>query len=116
MLLSATVTGHKSKVLMFSDISRAYIHARTTSDIRRSCVRRTRPSQKTSNRWEMLTESMYGTGAAGHDWQSEVARRMTNVEFNQGKASPRVFWHRQRDIKALVQGDDFVPSGEESGT
>ena len=35
MLLSATVTGHKSKVLMFSDISRAYIHARTTSDIRR---------------------------------------------------------------------------------
>ena len=45
----------------------------------------------------MLTESMYGTGAAGHDWQSEVARRMTNVEFNQGKASPRVFWHRQRE-------------------
>ena len=29
MLLSATVTGNKIKVLLFNDISRAYIHERT---------------------------------------------------------------------------------------
>ena len=33
ILLSATVTGNKPKALMFNDISRAYMHARTTSDI-----------------------------------------------------------------------------------
>ena len=33
MLLSATVTGDKLKVLMFNDISRAYMYARTASDI-----------------------------------------------------------------------------------
>ena len=33
MMLSATVTGNKPKALMFNDISRAYMHARTASDI-----------------------------------------------------------------------------------
>ena len=33
MLLSATVTGNKPKPLMLNDISRAYMYARTLSDI-----------------------------------------------------------------------------------
>ena len=37
---------------------------------------------------------------------------MTDLGFKQGKASPCVLWHRQRDAKALVHGDDFVSSGE----
>ena len=39
---------------------------------------------------------------------------MKDLGFKQCKASPCVFWHRQRDIKALVHGDDFVSSGERS--
>ena len=33
MLLSATVAGNKPKVFMINDVSRAYVHARTSSDI-----------------------------------------------------------------------------------
>ena len=31
-----------------------------------------------------------------------------DLGFKQGEASTCVFWHQQRDIKALVHGDDFV--------
>ena len=62
-----------------------------------------------------LIKSMYGTRAAAHDWQAEVTRTMKKLRFNQGKASMCVFWHQQKDNKALVHGDDFVSSGE-SGT
>ena len=55
---------------------------------------------------------MSGTRAAAHDWQTEVTRTMKEPGFKQGKASPCVFWHRQRDIKALVHADDFVSSCE----
>ena len=55
---------------------------------------------------------MYGTRAAAHDQLAEVTRTMKDLGFQQGQASLCVFWHRQRDIKALVHGDDFVSSGE----
>ena len=39
---------------------------------------------------------------------------MKDLGFKQGRAFPCVFWHRQRDIKTQLQGDDFVSSGERS--
>ena len=33
---------------------------------------------------------------------------MTDLGFKQGEASPCVFWHRQRDVKALVHGTTCV--------
>ena len=64
------------------------------------------------NRCGKLMKSMYGTRAAARDWQSEVARKMTDLGFKHGKAPPSGFQHRQRDIKALVHGNDVVSSGE----
>ena len=37
-------------------------------------------------------------------------RDSAELGFKQSKASPCVFWHRQRGIKALVHGDDFMSS------
>ena len=37
---------------------------------------------------------------------------MKDLGYKQWKASLCVLWHRQRDIKALVHGDDFVSFGE----
>ena len=82
---------------MLNDTSRAHMCARTTGD---------------ENRCGKLTKSMYGNWAAAHNWQSEVTRTMTDLVFKQGKASPCVFWHWQRDVKALVHGNDFVSCGE----
>ena len=36
---------------------------------------------------------------------------MTEVEFMAGKSSPCVFHHQQRDIRAVVHGDDFTMLG-----
>ena len=47
-----------------------------------------------------LVKSICRTRAAAHDWQE--------LGLKQGNSSPCVFWHWQRDIKAVVHGDDFV--------
>ena len=112
MLLSATVTGNLSMVLMLIDIRRAYMYARTTSDRNVELCEEDWSEPGDENRCGKLIKSMYGTRAAAHDCQSEVTRTMTDLGFKQGQASPCVFGHRRRDIKALVHGDDFMSSGE----
>ena len=110
MLLSATVAGKHPKVFMINDVSRAYMHARTSSDLYVELCEEDRAGPRDENRCGKLIMSMNETRAAAHDWQSEVTRTMTELGFKQSKASPCVFWHRQRDIKALVHGDDFISS------
>ena len=43
-----------------------------------------------------------------------MTRTMKDLGFKQGRASPCAHWQRQRDVKALVHGDDFVSSRERS--
>ena len=112
VLLSATITGNTPKVLMLNDISRAYLYARSTRDKNVELCDEDKTEPGHENRRRKLIKSMYGTRAAAHEWQSEVTKTMTDLGIKQGKASPCVFWHRQKDIKALVCGDDFVSSGE----
>ena len=59
-----------------------------------------------------LTKSKNGIRAAAHDWEAEVTRTMKDWGVKHGKTSACVFWHLQRDIKALVHGDDVVSSAE----
>ena len=106
MLLSATVAGDKLQVFMINDVSRAYMHARTSSDIYVELCEEDRTGPRHENRCGKLIMSMYGTRAAAHDWQSEATR----TRFRQSKASPCVFWRRHRDVEALVHGDDFMSS------
>ena len=91
MLLSATVAGNKPKVFMINDVSRAYMHARTSSDIYAELCEEDRTGPRDENRCGKLIKSMYETPAAAHDWQSEVTRTMTELRFKQGEASPCVF-------------------------
>ena len=99
MLLSTTVTGNKSKSLMFNDICRVYMHARTTSDIYVELCDEDKTEPGDHHRCGKLIKSMCVARAAAHDWQAEVTRTMKDLGFKQGKASPCVFWHQQRDIR-----------------
>ena len=110
--LSATVAGNKLKAPMFNDISREYMHARTASDVYVGLCEEDKTEPGDEHRCGKFVKSMYGTRAAAHNWKAEVTRTMTDLGFKQGKASPCVFWHRQRDIKAPVDGYYFVSSGE----
>ena len=88
------------------------MHARTASDIFVDLCEEDKTEPGVEHRCRKLIKSMYGTRADAHDWQADVTRTMKDLGFKQGEASPCVFWHRQRDIKALVHGNDFVSSGE----
>ena len=55
--------------------------------------------------------AMYGTKAAAQNWQKGVTKTMTELGFKSGKPSPVIFAHEQREIRTLVQDDDFVSSG-----
>ena len=57
---------------------------------------------------------MYGTRPAAQNWQNEVIDTVTSIGFEVGKASPCVFYHKERDIMTYIHGDDFLSSGEEA--
>ena len=40
---------------------------------------------------------------------------MKESGFERGRASPCVFWHKQRNIRAVVHGDDFTVLAKEWG-
>merc|ERR1711965_94005 len=60
----------------------------------------------------VLGKSMYGTGGAAQSWESDYTRiYIEDLGFVQGKASPCVFYHRDRDLRVVVHGDDFTALG-----
>ena len=61
-----------------------------------------------------LIKSMYGARDAAHSWENEYSGFMEEVGFRRGIASPCVFYHNGRDIRAVVHGDDFTILGYES--
>lgn len=56
--------------------------------------------------------SMYGTRDAAANWAEEHAGLLFDIGFKAGGASPCVFVHEGRRLKAYVHGDDFVVSGK----
>ena len=77
MLLSATVSGNKPKVLMLNDMSRVYMYARTTTDIYVELCEENKTEPGDENRCGKLMKSMCGTKAAALDWQSEATRSIS---------------------------------------
>ena len=56
--------------------------------------------------------SMYGTRGAAQSWEAHYTRiYMDDLGFEQGKASPCVFHHREKDLRVVVHGDDFTGLG-----
>ena len=81
MPLSATVIGDKPKVLVFNDTSRAYMYARTSSDIYVELCEEDKTGLGDEYKCAKLIKSMHGTRSAAHDWQSEVMRTLKDLGF-----------------------------------
>ena len=56
-------------------------------------------------------KSMYGTRDAAQDWETAYAEFMKEIGLSKGVASPCVFNHEGRNMKAVVHGDDFTILG-----
>ena len=61
-----------------------------------------------------LNKSMYGTRDAASNWETEYVTFMRSCGFEQGKSSPCIFYHRGKDIRAVIYGDDFTLLGSDS--
>ena len=53
--------------------------------------------------------------AASHGWQEEYTRRLVELGFRSGEASPCCFHRASDDISCVMHGDDFTFEGPPEG-
>ena len=58
-----------------------------------------------------LKFSMYGTRDAAANWEDFYSLFLMSLGFIKGKSSPCVFHSKEKGIKLMVHGDDFVAIG-----
>ena len=105
----ASAEGPQRVQISFIDISRAYFNARTTDS---DPVYVDLPEEdKEDGMCGILVKSMYGTRDADHNWEHEYREFMEGERFVVGQASPCVFKHPKRKIRAVIHGDDFTLLG-----
>jgi hypothetical protein len=94
----------------FIDVRRAYFHA----DARRQVFVELPQEDAEEGMCGELGRSMYGTRDAAQNWEFAYLEFMTeNAEFEKGKSSPCIFWHKERNVRVVVHGDDFTVLGNE---
>jgi len=117
MLFSMAVTegiGYRGKRSLgmkidFIDIRRAYFHSKA----RREVYVQLPEEDYTEGMCGRLIKAMYGTRDAAQNWEYEYSEFMNTIGFKRGKASPCIFYHEARNIRAVMHGDDFTILGNE---
>ena len=90
-------------VLILIDVRRAHFYSAAR---RKAFVEL--PAEASAGR---LLRSMYGRRDAGVNWEFAFCEVMTAIGFVQGRASPRIHRHLEKQLHVWVHGDDFVPLG-----
>ena len=108
-IISMTASGNKGEVIMVNDVSRAFFHAKACRDVYVQLADEGKvPGDE--GKCGTLNFSMYGTRDAAQNWAKEYADMLVSIGFTQGKASPCVFYHKEKGIRTFVHGDDYVSS------
>ena len=95
----------------FMDISRAYFCAATDPDDP-TYVELPAEDPDSGTKVGLLRKHMYGTRAAAQGWHSEYAGRLVeDLGFSCGDASACIFYHRGRNLRCSVHGDDLTTVG-----
>ena len=101
-----------NKVIMINDIARAFFEADATRVV---CVELL-DEAKTEEDWKedtvaILKKSLYGTRDAAANFQSEVKKFMTKLGFTVGKYNVCTYFHKQKQLRTMIHGDDFITVG-----
>ena len=111
MIMSMTATANKGEIVMVNDISRAFFHARVIRDVYVQLPEEdTGPGEQ--GLCGKLRYSMYGTRDAAQNLHNEYSQQLLDVGFQQGRASPCIFFNPVKKIRTYVHGDDYVSSGQ----
>ena len=97
------------KVVMVVDVSRAFFEA----PVQRRVCAELPPELRSTDKDEvaLLVKSLYGTRDAAANFQKEVRKFMVSCGFRVGRYSASTFFHRARNLKVVVHGDDFITVG-----
>ena len=93
----------------FVDVRRAYFHAKS----RRRVFVQLPAEDSEEGMCGELDKAMYGTRDAAQNWEHEYCEFM-GIGFKSGKSSPCAFYHEEREIRAVIHGDDFTILGWEA--
>ena len=110
IILSMLANSNKGEKLMVNDVSRAYFCAPARRQV---FVELPEEDKDSGDMVGELNFSMYGTRDAAQNWGEECAKTMTDMGFERGTASPCTFFHRDRQIRTYIHGDDYVSVGQE---
>ena len=96
--------------ILYLDVRRAYLHAPSK---RETYIELPAEDNRSSNEGKCgrLNASMYGTRDAADNWAEEYTRVLIGLGFERGTASPCVFVHKERGVRMMVHGDDFMAVG-----
>ena len=110
VIISFTATANNGETVMVNDIRRAFFHAKAEREVYvQSAPEDTFPGEEGMCR--RLRCSMYGTRDAALTWYKEYSGKLVEMGFTQRKASPCMFYHEQKNIRAYAHGGDYVITG-----
>ena len=110
IIISTIAIANKGDLIMVNDISRTFSHAKVTRDVYVQLPE----EDKLQGEDEMCGKfrfSMHGTRDAAHNLHNEYTQQLVDVGFQQGLASPCIFYNPEKKTRIYVHGDDYVSIG-----
>jgi hypothetical protein len=105
---SSHLSGSRKELkLSFVDASRAYFNSPCNESVFVEL-----PSEDfQAGKCGRLLRWMYGTRKAASKWEDFYSGVLIKLGFIKGKASPCTFFHKARNLRCVVHGDDFTTLG-----
>jgi hypothetical protein len=101
--------GDEDKIIMTNDVRRAYFNSYVARDVFIELP--DEEPEKRPNKIGKLIRSLYGTRDAAANWQTMYSNHLTSIGFTQSIGIPSIFYHKEKRIRTLVHGDDYVSVG-----
>ena len=97
----------EEKAVMVNDVARAFFEAPISREVAVELPVEDggRPGSEMVG---LLQKSLYGTRDAAANFQREVKKLMWEQGFVVGAYNVSTFYHRQRGLRVMVHGDDFI--------
>ena len=107
---SGTKQGPRRIQVSLVDVRRAYFNAKIDQDAP-VYVRLPSEDPMCGVKCGKLNRHLYGTRGVAAGWESEYSQFLMSLGFERGIASGCLFFHRERNLRCAVYGDDFTVVG-----
>ena len=100
----------EEKAVMVNDVARAFFEAHLSREVAVELPVEDGGGPG-SEMVGLLQKSLHGTRDAAANFQREVKKFMREQGFVVGACNVSTFYHRQRGLRVMVHGDDFISTG-----